>query len=249
MEIEGEGGAMEESLGETPLSILRSLCSQEIENYRSGDWSDDRYCLEIFRRAIVDHEEEAWAALQEQFREKVVCWLRAHSKSALALQIEPEQNYVDDTFKRLWQWAHNQRVELNALADFHGLVGFRSLPGAFAFLHGCLNSVIMDNMRTHARQQRMPFPEYDLPAPSSHEEHLLVRELWQVVQTILTDEREYRAIFLRYHEGLKAQEILLRCPGEFLNSKEIYRLTRNALERLRRHSDILRWKLGYEEEA
>jgi hypothetical protein len=60
------------------------------------------------------------------------------------------------------------------------------------------------------------------------------------------EQRERRAIYLLYHRGLKPKEIVLRCPGEFANEQEIYRLRRNGLERLRRNSDKLLHKLGWQ---
>src|SRR5260370_2672145 len=99
-EIEGGSRAMEQSPDGMPLPVLKYRCAQEISNYHHGKLSDERYCLEIFRRALADDDNDSWIALQEQFRANVVFWLRRHSTSQEALQIENEQNYVDDTFKR-----------------------------------------------------------------------------------------------------------------------------------------------------
>ncbi len=226
---------------------LKYRCAQEISNYHHGKLSDERYCLEIFRRALADDDNDSWIALQEQFRANVVFWLRRHSKRQEALQIENEQNYVDDTFKRFWQWGHNQRRAIGNLTEFDNLAGFNSLSGALKFLHDCLESLIRDNLRTFVRQQQVPLPEYDLPTPSTSEEYIIRRELWHVIQNILTNKRELRVIFLLYHEGLKPREILQRCPKEFADVKEIYSLTKNAMDRLKRHSAIIRRKIDYEE--
>ena len=126
---------MEQTPGSMPLSLLQELCAQETQNYRSTRRSDEQYCLEIFRRAVVEAANEAWMALQEQFRENVLYWLRRHSRRVEALRVDTEQNYVDDTVKRLWQWSHNQRAELSALVEFNRQTGFKSLPGALKFLH------------------------------------------------------------------------------------------------------------------
>ena len=194
---------MEQSPINMHLAALKYRCSLEINNYRQKKESDDRYCLEIFKRAIIDGDNEAWVALQEQFRENVLIWLRCHTKRQEALRIETEQNYIDDTFKRFWLWGNNQRFE------------FRSLAGALKFLNLCLNSLIIDNLRFYARSERIPLPEYRISTASTNGGPDDKRELWQAIQKILTDKRELRIVFLLYHEGLKPREIIQRCPGEF----------------------------------
>jgi DNA-directed RNA polymerase specialized sigma24 family protein len=227
---------MEQAPDTMPLSALTYRCSQELGNYRQQKASDDRYCLEIFRRAMVDGDNEAWVALQERFRDNVLYWLRCHAKRQEALQIDTAQSYVDDTFKRLWQWSDNQKLE------------FRSLAGALKFLHDCLLSSITDNLRRYAWKERVPLPEYAHPNTWMVEEESYDRnELWKSVQAFLTDKHELRVIFLLYYEGLKPKEIVKRCPEEFADEKEVYRLTRRALYRLRQHADILRWKISYGE--
>ncbi len=204
---------MEQSPINMHLAALKYRCSLEINNYRQKKESDDRYCLEIFKRAIIDGDNEAWVALQEQFRENVLTWLRCHAKRQEALRIETEQNYIDDTFKRFWLW----------------------------------DSLITDNLRFYARSERIPLPENRISTASTNGGPDDKRELWQAIQKILTDKRELRIVFLLYNEGLKPREIIQHCPGEFSDEKEVYHLTRNALDRLRRNASIIRWKISYEE--
>ena len=145
---------MEQALNKMPLSALQRRCAYELGMYQPQQPGDDRYCLEIFRRAIVDGDNEAWIALQEQFRDNVLYWLRCHAKRQEALQIETEQSYVDDTFARLWQWGRNRNLE------------FRSLAGALKSLHLCLNSSVIDHLRRYTFKERVPLPEYGLSSAS-----------------------------------------------------------------------------------
>src|SRR5437660_11577874 len=87
-----KAGDMEQSPDKMPLSTLQCRCSQEISNYHRGKLSNEQYCLEIFRRALVDNDNSSWIALQEQFRDNVVYWLRRHSKRQQSLQIDTEQH-------------------------------------------------------------------------------------------------------------------------------------------------------------
>ena len=44
--------------------------------------------------------------------------------------------------------------------------------------------------------------------------------------------------------GLKARDIVRFRPEEFGDIQEVYRLTRNIVERLTRNRDQIRWRLG-----
>jgi hypothetical protein len=230
------GRKMEIPPEEMSLSELAQRYSQEMSKFRRQQACDDTYCLEIFRRALVEHNQSAWDILSSDFSESVRLWLRRHQYREVALRHKSEQSYIDDTFKRFWQWASNQELP------------FSSLAGALRTLHLCLNSAIMDTLRAYSRPKEESLPEMG----TLNDLHLLIedsyleQELWAAIGSILQNGREQRVIYLLYQSGLKPREMRQRCPGEFDNEQEIYRLTRNALDRLKRNATKLRWKLGEE---
>ena len=146
--IEGEVGGMDPRPQEMSLSLLQLRCSYELNHYQADQSDHGQYCLEIFKRAINQNDNAAWMTLQDQFSNYVLYWLRSHAKRLEALQFETEQNYVDDTFMRLWQWGHRSQRE------------FHNLGGALKFLHLCLNSSVIDSVRRYAYKQRFPLREY-----------------------------------------------------------------------------------------
>ena len=232
------GIIMEKPPEDMSLAELVSRCSQEMGKFRRKEPSDESYCLEIFRRALIGHNEAAWTVLYNNFSESIRLWLRRHQYKEAALRHESEQGYVDDTFKRFWQWTCNQKLE------------FTSIAGALSALHLCLNSSVMDTLRAYSRPKEEPMPEVNQLNDGQlvTEDLYNESELWMVIASILTNKRELRVIYLIYHCGLKPREIVLRCSDEFACEQEIYRLTRNALDRLRRHGGNLRWKLGDDQE-
>ncbi|GAC1379251.1 MAG: hypothetical protein NVSMB33_04340 [Ktedonobacteraceae bacterium] len=70
------------------------------------------------------------------------------------------------------------------------------------------------------------------------------RLLWHSIDSLLPEERERRLAYLLYYCGLKPREIVIRCPQEFADVKEIYRLNHNIIDRLQRSQERLRWLLG-----
>ena len=67
-------------------------------------------------------------------------------------------------------------------------------------------------------------------------------DVWEVLQMMLSDEREKRLAFLLFHGGLKPGEIIRFCPQEWDDVREIYRLRRNIMRLLLHNADQLRWR-------
>ena len=68
-------------------------------------------------------------------------------------------------------------------------------------------------------------------------------ELWEMLRSMLSEQREQRLAYLFFHCGLGPREIVRFCPQEFRDIHEIYRLRRRMMERLLRNADQLRWRL------
>ena len=131
--------------------------------------------------------------------------------------------------------ARNQALEFNTLA------------GALRFLHTCLNSDIIDTLRAQMRPEEMPLPEPGFPEEPTADEPDDSHERWEILKRFLPNEREQRLAYLLYYCGLKPRQIVQFLPQEFDDVHEIFRLTRNILDRLKRNKDRLRWLLGDEE--
>src|SRR5713226_8653390 len=226
---------LDEAVSQMKLTTLAELSTNELQRHRGKQPVDDRYCLEILRRALVEQTDEAWSALQLCFSETVRGWIRSHPSSDVALLRDSEENYVAQTFSRFWYAVRDQRLE------------FTTLNSALSYLHATLNGILTDTLRSHLRSREVPIPE-----PGSYEEPMSedsadASSIWQSIQSLLSDQREQRVAYLLYYCGLKPREIVTRCPQEFDDIKEVYRLNHNIVERLRRNRDRLRRLLSDEE--
>jgi DNA-directed RNA polymerase specialized sigma24 family protein len=220
------------------LTELSDRCSGEVSRYMHEESHNDDYCLEIFRRAMLQKDVHAWELLMQRFHGLLVGWVRRHPSREIAYRLDSEENYVAFAFERFWRvTVRNNALEFNTLAS------------ALAFLRACLNSAIIDTLRGYSRPNEVPLPE-----PGFSEEPAVddsangeSPEIWQVIKSFLPNERERRVAYLLYHCGLKPREIVQFCPQEFDDVREIYRLIRNIRDRLERNKDRLRWLLGDDE--
>ncbi|HYB02792.1 MAG TPA: hypothetical protein VED37_21370 [Ktedonobacteraceae bacterium] len=230
---------MEDLPAQMSLTTLADRCMREIEKYRRKEPYDDRYCLEIFHRAMVQHDQDAWDILQKRFSPIVRAWVRNHAQRDAACRHQSEEDYVQDTFVRAWQ------------ASTRNIVAFGSMAAALCYLKLCLQGAVIDNLRAYSRPKEIPLPD---PGSDTHyteepatEDDYEDSDLWDAIKSLIPDKRECRLAYLLYVNGLKAREIVRLLPHEFNDIQEVYRLTRNITERLIRHRDTIRWRLRDDE--
>lgn len=226
---------MDESIRQMNLALLADRCTDEMKLHRRKEAYDDRFCLEIFRRAIIQRLDQAWEVLQQRFGETVRIWLHSHASNDVALMRDTEENYVAQTFSRFWFAVRDQQLE------------FSSLNAALSYLHATLNGILTDTLRSHLRSREVPIPEVGFSKEPVSEDSVDTSSVWQSIQSLLSDQREQRVAYLLYYCGLKPREIVTRCPQEFDDIKEVYRLNHNIVERLRRNRNQLRRLLNDEE--
>ena len=219
------------------VCALVEQCRREIQAYRRGEPSEEVYGLELLHRALVQHDQDAWAGVQHCLSELVQGWLYGHPRREAALRWESEESYVALAFERFWQ------------ATVQRQVAFRTLAGALTYLRACLNGALLDTLRAYARPREVPLPEPGAPGEPSFEDHPDSSEMWKILQRVLPSEREQRLAYLLYHCNLKPREIVRFCQEEWPDVQEIYRLRRNILERLLRKTDQLRRQFNLQEQV
>jgi hypothetical protein len=218
------------------LATLEKRCQQEMTNYRKSQEYDDRYCLEIFNRALKKQDNQASELLVRSLRGMAIGWLRSHQRYETAMRYESEDNYVIEAFARLWNARHDKSTN------------FETLGAALFYLKRSLLTAVQDTLRFYEKQVvQLAEPGTGSPdEPVAHEEDD-GRELWEVLQSFLPTKREKELAYLLYHCNLKPREIMQHRPGLFKDVSEVYRLRRNIIDRFERNKDQIRWRLSDEE--
>lgn len=205
------------------LSIrdLSRRCKEETGRYRRGEPYSERYCLELFRRAIVQRDDDAWTVTYEQYADMVRRWLGP--------SCEGDEEPVTRTFERFWQ-----------ALDGAKFARFGSLSAVLQYLKMCAHATRIDRLRaTRSAGREEPLDDMrEVPDPDDVEDPVIRRvdaaDFWSMVQSALGDERELLVIYLSYAIGLTPRDICRRHGAEFPDVSDVYRLKRSALDRLRR---------------
>jgi hypothetical protein len=217
-------------LREVPMGELAHRCREETLRFLRGEPRDDTFCFEIFFRAVVERDDDAWAAIMAQYRGIVLAYIGRHSSTAVLR--EPDEYWVNRVFQRFWSAVS---------ADRFGQ--FPDLAALLKYLKLCVHSVLMDEMRAR-RAATTPLDEVAESGPASTSDEYAVigklvgEHLWQSVLRELQDEAERVVVYLSFARDLKPSEIFVRYPGLYGSVGDVYRIKRNVVERLRRSPRI-----------
>src|SRR6266567_3614795 len=216
-----------------PLDELRMEAQAQELSYARGEPTHDQAGLELFRRAIAEHDDAAWQAITEVYRGLLIA--QASRRVVRGLVIEDDGFCVDRAFQRFWQATRTVRVQR-----------FDDLASILKYLKMCLGSVLLDQARARRRQPWLSIDEISPDAYASADpagevvSRLSRGELWEAIRRELTDPKERLVAHTSFISGLCPREILARYPERFDNAFDVYRTKRNMIDRLRRSQAIQR---------
>ena len=211
-----------------PAHTSYSDCEENLAATPQGDFSlaihgtfDEQYCLDMFRRALLQSDQHAREQLQQRFSELAFSWIRLHPRREEACRYQKEEYYVAQAFKCFWQaTAHHKELEWSTLA------------AVLKYLRASLNAVIIDTIRTYSRSREVPIEVHGCPGESVTAIHDKNDELWNNMLTLLSDTREQRLAYLLFHCGLKPEEIVHFYPQDFSDVREISSLRHSIIEQV-----------------
>ena len=215
-----------------PTAELCRRCREETGRYRRHEPSDDHFCFELIRRAVVLRDEQCWEELYAVYRDYVVSWCRKSGAESSMTEID---ELVTLTWEKFWHSYTPEKLQHASGA-----------AAVLGYLKMCARSVVLDQAR--GRSRNIPLDEGaheqpdTAPTPSEHHAGRAVRqEFWAMIDRHLHDERERILVHLRYELGLKPSEVYARHPELFPTIQDVYRVIRNVIDRLRRSKDLGDW--------
>ncbi|GAB4579216.1 MAG: sigma-70 family RNA polymerase sigma factor [Anaerolineales bacterium] len=212
------------------LQELQERCAEETLKYLFGVREEAWNCYEVFRRALVERSNEAWAVLYEQYYAQVKRWVQQHPMFS---NFQEEADFfVNLALEKFW------RRNFSA-SDF---AQFQNVKKLLAYVKMCVGSVIMDYGREKKGKIEALYLDDAIPTSSGGgtsyqqtvEDQLIQEEFWQKVQMNLEDDLMFRVVYDSFVLGLKPVEILNLPPKVFKDVQEIYKIKAKALHILAR---------------
>ncbi|HET9222540.1 MAG TPA: hypothetical protein VFO07_08555 [Roseiflexaceae bacterium] len=183
---------------------------------------DDSY--DLFRRAVVERDGEAWASIVVRFRRLMIVWA-ARSQLSYAVS-EHSEDIADQALARAWSALSPERF-----------AAFPNTAALLGYLRACVTATVIDVARSQAVQDRaFRLIERDtIPTPEQATIARLGRdEIWQHINAYITSEAERIVLVERFVFSFPPRIILERHPALFPDVKAVYATIRNLCDRLRR---------------
>jgi RNA polymerase sigma factor (sigma-70 family) len=214
------------------VAELAERCAQETAKSRRKRPADDRYCFELFRRAIVQQDQQAWEAVFHQYRRLVYDWIGASHPRV--------EDLVNETFARFWQGVTPHTFQSR----------FHDLGGVLAYLKVCAKNLVINHERRRERERlaHSLVQGFALHPPDPERraiETLAGQKLAAYIKSCLRDKSDQLVFHLSFELGLKPKEIYEQHPHEFESAKQVSRIKERILKRMRRDPMLLKlWGEG-----
>ncbi len=213
------------------LALLEQRCAAESERFYRGQPHDTRFAHELFRRALVERDEQAWAVIYNHYRTLVESWIRR--SGAFASSGESSEYFVGPVFMRFWQAISGERF-----------ASFPSLASLLHYMQMCASCVVIDSVRAQSWGEMLP--EEAIPAGraprTDPDEEAMQRvhrtEFWSYIGTQLSGEAERVVIYGSYVLGMKPGDIFESYTHLFASINDVYNIKRNVLGRLSRNQEL-----------
>jgi hypothetical protein len=219
--------------GQLSVDELARCCAEETNKFLKQSASNDRYCLELFRRAIIKRDDDAWACVYQQYAPLVLTWITQHQSATSLLGQDGTAPLVNGAFAKFSQALTPAKMQ-----------NFGTLAAILKYLKMCVHSVVADEVRSrHARQyeETLELVEHE-PASDDLADDVIssitAQGLWQIIQEELNGEDERILMYLVYVQGMKPGEVSSQYRHIFPTVDDVYRIKRNILERLRRNKRL-----------
>ncbi len=224
------------------LASLAHLCRRATDRFFRQEPYDDRYCMELFRRAVEDQHEGAWAALIEQYSNLVIYWINQHS--AFPSTDEDHDYFLNRTFDNFWRAFSRDPGKFSR---------FRNLKAIMQYLKLCVFTTVQEyaerRMGPHlALYSNKPIEAVATtysPIETLNERLLANAVLDYVMSAVKTEQERIVAVdFLVY--DMKPREIFAEHGDAFDNVSQVRRVKGNLMARLRRDERLLAVLEGFE---
>ena len=210
------------------IDELASQCRKE--SARSGREPTNEFssCWELFRRAIVENDQQAWQALYDQYRRLVGKWARG---SDLKLD-----DLANEAFARFWK----------GVQDHDFVAHFPTMKEVMNYLKRCARTLSIDTARRREYQQlvRQTLLVEASVASDPPDDVALDQIFSQELRAYLRDQmrdQDERAVFEAYCMGLTPREIVEQYSDRFANARQVYRVRERIVSRLAEDPMVQKW--------
>ncbi len=219
------------------LDEIAARCAAETQRYLQHALSHDvRFCYELFRRALVENNQDAYTQLCRCYADLVARWVRRRLRFA----------FTDQDVEACVNWAFASMFR--SLARPGAFARFTALERLLSYLRSCAYSAAeTENRSVYVQETELA---EDIPAATGDDlldpilQAAQAETVRRLVDAILKDDRE-RTVYEAYFSlRLPPRTIYEMYPALFRDVQDVHRVKQVMLERISRSLHKARQELG-----
>ncbi|EFO79155.1 hypothetical protein OSCT_2988 [Oscillochloris trichoides DG-6] len=220
-----------DDLSRMDLGALMRHCAVESRLFYDHQEYDPRFAYELFRRALVERNEDAWEQIYQHYFQLVEHWVRR--TGAFTVSGETSDFFVSAAFTRFWRAIPAERFG-----------SFPTLASLLNYLRRCASCVVIDSARAQSYADILPEESINwnnqkfAHADEEATERVSRVEFWKLVDGLLQNEAERVIVRCSFLLGMKPGDIFAERSDLFTDITEVYAIKRNILVRLRRNPEL-----------
>jgi hypothetical protein len=205
---------------------VAEVTEESMQAQLSGHSQQDSY--ELFRRAIVERDEQAWIDSAARYRPLLAAWASRCSVSAALT--ESYEDLADQAFARAWSALSPERF-----------AGFPTLAAVLAYMRSCVTTTVIDHARSELSRERI---EQSIQADEviTPEQQIIDQfqrqEIWRLAEAGANSQQERVVLRETFLYDLPPRAILRRHPDLFADAHAVYITKRNLFDRLQRCAEL-----------
>jgi len=213
----------------------RSRAIERRDRVAPNHVSDCDAGYELFRRAILARDEDAWIEIGTRYRAMLIAW--AGQSSVMGSIDEGCEDVADRALARAWAALTPERF-----------ASFPNLAALMGYVRACVSATAIDMARARAVRERA-YQKLD-PAVTATPEQVVMddierTELWRAVLGAIACERERTVLIESFQLNMPPRVILERHPELFGDVGDVYMAKRHLIGRLQRDPNVRRFGGNY----
>ncbi len=233
-----------DALDVTSLSIssLSHLCRESTDRYFQQASHDDRICLELFRRAIEDQDQEAWHAIIDQYSDLVRYWVRSHN--SFDSTDEDQDYFLNRAFDNFWRAFSRDPRKITRFSDIKSILQYLKL---------CAFTTVQEYVERQMRPRTLYLSNKPIeaiavtsdPIGGLHD-RMLADAIWDHVVSSLKNDQERIVATQFFLYDVKPRHIYAEHKDTFSSIDQVRRVKGNLMARLRRDKRLIALMEGFD---
>ncbi|MBV7327635.1 sigma-70 family RNA polymerase sigma factor [Chloroflexi bacterium TSY] len=206
------------------IAELAENCQIETEKSRKNQPHTPCYCLELFRRGIIDKNQIAWHAVENQYHRLI--------QSCIGKHVNQEDLIQEVWYRLIRKFTQEGPPDFSDLRNLHAYISRISI------------NIVIDDGRKHEREERrIPQLTQEIQSRTQTDEEAKIdmQDLKAYIREKLTEPMEKSLFQLIFEFGLSPQQIVEQHPYICPSIKEINKIRERIVKRLRRDPNVRRY--------